>query len=136
MIIKNNRVEKDSGLILVPVLHANGQVEKYIQLLPGNNFVDNAEWERAKIHCYEILSSKMIQEVQVTMEGKKSAIESISDLKPERAKEIITDCFNLKTLDLWFQEETRGDVRNAIDDRIRFINKDNDKTTLKRNRRG
>lgn len=136
MIILNNRPEKDAGLILVPVLFENGQTEKHLKLLPGNNYVTTEDWEKAKKHCEELLKNKTLQEITSNAGGEKKYIQSISDLKPDRAKEIINECFNLETLNKWYVEETRGDVRNAVDDRIHFIDKDNNNTILKRNRKG
>jgi hypothetical protein len=111
---------------------------KNIILLPGPNQIDDKIWEEVKEFCklqkqidegklIEIKEKVTVKEVFKDKACKDKEVEQeieISDITKmsiKKARELVEDCVNKKTLEAWREKESRADIRNLIDDQIKSI---------------
>jgi hypothetical protein len=111
-----------AGLLVVPIVK-DKQFLKYIQLLPGNNLVDDADWELAKVNLELKIEKGLLEEI--SEDGKK--VSSLKDLSAKKAIEIIKGTWDLSTLRKWQEKEGRDEVRAVLHNQVDAVNTDSSK---------
>ena len=122
---KNNRVKviplTDKGKAASKVKKSN------IILLPGINDIPDTLWKVLKE--YKSIKASIergdIEEVEKKVStgnsGQKKTITTFKELPQKEAEELISQTVNLQTLKKWKKQDTRSDIRVAIEDRIKEI---------------
>jgi hypothetical protein len=120
-----------------------GQIKGSILLMEGINCVKDEEWKAAAKNLDDRIDKPFIEviedavEVQDPKNPKKKVMKSAKGLEKFEAKEavkMVEDCFNIKTLEFWLDNEGRNEVRAAIAKKIEDIN-DNNLTKEKSDKR-
>lgn len=129
------RVNEKSGVRVIPIaVHGHAPkdhqeiAKEYepqrdtITLLPGINEVSADEWELMKLHIERDIAMGDIQVLQFkTAQGSNKPahrVETIRDLPPKEAIALLKDTGNPETLQRWYSEETRDEVRSALKTRM------------------
>lgn len=100
--------------------------QNWLTLKPGNNEVEESRWEKAEQHPH-VISKIEDGEIEIV----KTNIDSIKDLAPQKAIDVVKNTFDYKLLKKWSMEETRNKVKVEIDNQTRKlvssdkVNKDN-----------
>lgn len=100
--------------------------QNWLTLKPGANEVDESRWAKAEIHPHVI---QKIEDGEI--EIIKANVDSIKDLSPQKAIDVVKNTFDYKLLKKWSLEETRTKVKSEIDIQTRKlvssdkVNKDN-----------
>jgi len=118
-----NWKKPQAGVLVIPVIK-DEIIIKYLQLLPGNNQIEEADWELAKKNLQDKLDTGLIEEI--LEDGKK--IKNIKQLSAKKAKEVIKNTFDLDTLQNWQEEEGRDEVRAILYNQTEEINSPTIKT--------
>jgi hypothetical protein len=127
------------------VIDADGKpiVSKVVDLCPGYSEVDDVLWSKARVHALEKIEKGIIKEewVKVVREDAKKAVlmldsedtkettkcripAKISDITRtgKKINEVVKGTFHIPTLEKWFGEELRADVRIELQEQIRLVN--------------
>lgn len=93
-----------------------------ITLLPGINEVTSDEWEFMKLHLESEIENGDVTVVSIkTAVGKDKPahlVETIRDVDAKRAVSLVKEAANPETLQRWFVEETRDEVRAVLKERM------------------
>lgn len=131
---------KENRMKVVPILPQKAVVKgteaeealKAIQassITPEGNFVFFPGWNEVPADTWTIIKNLLIEELQTgrmeefTILKENAAGKTSSEprpfvkISPVEARKVLENCFSLESLKVWYAEETRGDIRNAIDDR-------------------
>ena len=149
--IINWKKPKAGILVIPCINPKTGVHEKYLTLLPGHNEVSTEDWEQAEGHCQDHIKNdfmevvtekvekeiKVIKKVQVKndktgkMEDKDTEVKetivenkpasSLKKLKPNKARKIVQETYNLETLQAWREIESRDEIRAVISNQIDSI---------------
>lgn len=101
-----------------------------LQLLPGNNQVDNDRWAAVRPSLSGHIAAKNIVEVNAKTEkvGSGDDVKLVvteklpfEKLEPEAAEAIVKETYDLKTLAGWKKVEGRESVRAAISEQIDLV---------------
>lgn len=103
-------------------------VRSHVTLLPGVNEVTDAEYENMKPHIAGEISRGEIVVVEVktlTAPGKpQKTASSVTEMPVKKAAEMVAECVNGETLNLWLAKESRSEIRERIRDRLKELGLD------------
>lgn len=139
-----NWKKKNAGINIIPLVkEKNGKKNTVgnLMLLPGHNDIPDKKWKMAEPSCekhiaagdLEIINADWDKETKkkktVKADDKKQTAESIRDVSPAKAKDIINNTYNIDTLSKWQEEETRDETRLQITKQIDKIKSHGSKKT-------
>lgn len=140
MIVKSNM----ERMKVIPIRTAAAQVPtklkgktsnaKNVILFPGANYVKDEDWEMAMIansasleRSFAAGDLELVAKKTEVKEGdkkvKKEQSVTFAELKPQKAKSLIKDTNDLKSIEQWLKEETRDEIRATLRDRAEEIKK-------------
>jgi len=138
MIINWNKPK--AGLKVISLLNKEKQISKTIRLLPGNNEIDDADWEVAKQNesIQRSMKAGYIKEVfakavEKDEDGnvkkdkngqpkvKEAPAKTLNDLEAEEARAVVEDTYDIDALKKWLKAEGRDEIRAAIQNQIETI---------------
>ena len=99
----------------------------FIHLLPGLNDIDDDLWKEMKKGLSTEYDNQWIREilkvVETNVEGKKSKkdVTDFNSMGIEDCRKMMDECFNIKTLEKWRDNDARVDIRVNIDKRIETL---------------
>lgn len=134
-----------AGVKFIPLVNADGRIERQLTFLPGYNEISESDWNKARNHDQikdylkrgwfeeigKVETVEVVKEV-VAEDGKKEKVKEkadiikemkLSEIEPEKALEIVKDTYKLETLEAWKKGESRDEIRAAIATQIEGINK-------------
>jgi hypothetical protein len=138
---------KKKGVCIVPCLNVTGiDIVSKIVLVPGNNKVDEEQWNAARVSVLDDIARGDIIEVDAVVEKKpvvkksrnpdtgeeseeKIMVDvvkgkSLKTISPSKIQGVIENTFNLDTLNEWKDSEGKRDsVRLMILKQIEFVEK-------------
>jgi hypothetical protein len=141
--IVNWKKEK-AGINIIPlVVEKDGKKISTgnLMLLPGHNDIPDDKWKMAEDSCkthieagnIEIIGADWDKETKkkktVKTGDKEKSAESIKDVSPKKAKDIISNTYNIDTLTKWQEEETRDETRLQITKQIDKVKSHGSKKT-------
>lgn len=108
--------------------HIKGYSGLGVDLLPGNNFVQDEKWEQMQ-KKYPLIKVDLesgvlkIQEFHSRGQGNERGkkITDFNKLSSTQARKILDETWSIATLQEWRKEESKSDIRNLIDDKIKKI---------------
>jgi hypothetical protein len=98
-------------------------------LLPGLNEVDSKLWDEVdkEFGLTKGVYAQLIDvktEKKSAGEGKVKEVKEFKEMSNTKAKEMIANCFSVKTLTVWLNDDERADIRYALEKRIDEIKDD------------
>lgn len=138
---------KKSNPKVIPVLGnlkgKTGQIKSQVLLLEGINVVKDEEWELASQNLDDRIDMPFIEviddrvEIEDPKNPKKKIVKSnkgLEKFEAKEAKEMVEDCFNVKTLEFWLENEGRNEIRSLLHEKLDDI-KNNNLTKDKQDKR-
>lgn len=109
--------------VLTVYLPGEGRDLTNYQLLPGNNEVADADWDKIKEHpgCKQLLSSGALICIKPANPDNKKSQKGLARYGATEALEIIEGTYDKVLLLEWRKAENRGNVSDAITDQIKKI---------------
>jgi len=126
---------------VIPLIPISAEAKKVtltrnqVQLLPGINEISDDEYTVIKDHIKKDLDSKVIVIVEKTVPTSKRApsgkAKNLKELPVTEAVALVQECVNPETLNKWYQEETREEVRLQITEKMKELKMDIPKLGVK-----
>lgn len=115
----------------VPLIPTTDELKKLtltrsqVQLLPGVNEVTDAEWLVLEVHLAREIKRREIIKIEKEVPKSKRApagkARNLKEFPSDKAVALINECVNPDTLQKWYQEETREEVRLAIVEKMKEL---------------
>jgi hypothetical protein len=125
---------KDDHIKIIPLIAVSAEAKKVtitrpqVQLLPGTNEISDDEYLVIKDHIKKELESKVIVPLEKAVSPNKRApsgkAKNLKEMPTQEAIALVQGCVNPETLNKWYQEETREEVRLQITEKMKELKMD------------